>query len=129
MDTLEPLDDLTETCVNWIKSIGSKSTKVSDIINNKDSLVYKEIDKGKQYNQLENGVEFVFILFEFKLGIKRVNEYSTSRASKVQKFAILPTDFSLFNGELGPTLKLRRLIVAQKYASYIDELYFDKNEN
>ena len=48
MDNLEPLDDLTESCVNWIKSIGSKSTKISDIIKNKDPLVYKEIEDGKQ---------------------------------------------------------------------------------
>jgi len=45
------------------------------------------------------------------------NVYSTSRAAKVQKFAILSTDFSLPNGELGPTLKLRRPIVAKMYSA------------
>ena len=53
------------------------------------------------------------------------NVYSTSRAAKVQKFAILSTDFSLPNGELGPTLQLRRPIVAKMYSGFIDELYAD----
>ena len=41
----------------------------------------------------------------------------------MQKFTILEKDFSLANGELGPTLKLRRQIVAKMYASNIDDLY------
>lgn len=45
-DTGEPLDDLTNDCIAFLQSIGSKSTKVSDIVNHKDKIVYKEIENG-----------------------------------------------------------------------------------
>ena len=55
--------------------------------------------------------------------IKKTNEKSTSNASKIQKFILLPRDFSLPNGELGPTLKLRRLIVNKMYLQSIEAVY------
>jgi len=61
--------------------------------------------------------------FLFNKGIKKANLLAISRAAVVQKFEILPVDFSLANGELGPTLKLRRQIVAKKYEKYIADLY------
>ena len=50
-------------------------------------------------------------------GIDRVNEKAPSEAYKVLKFEILPADFSTNSGELGPTFRLQRLVVAKKVIS------------
>jgi long-chain-fatty-acid--CoA ligase ACSBG len=56
-------------------------------------------------------------------GLMRVNQKSISGAHRVQKFKILPIDFSMIGGEIGPTLKLKRIVVTEKYRSVIDDLY------
>ena len=45
------------------------------------------------------------------------------RVEQIKRFAILPRDFSLEEGELTPTLKLRRKIVQEHFATEIEELY------
>jgi long-chain acyl-CoA synthetase len=54
--------------------------------------------------------------------IARRNEELASY-ERVKKFRVLPTDLTQESGELTPTLKLRRKIVAEKYAALIDEMY------
>ena len=55
--------------------------------------------------------------------LDKSNAEATSRAQKIQKFEILPEDFSVPGGELGPTLKLKRPAVNEKYGDTIERVY------
>jgi long-chain acyl-CoA synthetase len=54
--------------------------------------------------------------------IDHVNE-KFARVEQVKKFEILPHDLSQETGELTPTLKVKRNVVAEKYAGEVDALY------
>lgn len=56
-------------------------------------------------------------------GVEQANEASVSRAQKVRKWTILPTDFSIEGGELTSAFKLKRFVVQEKYRDVIEELY------
>jgi len=43
--------------------------------------------------------------------------------AQIKKFAILPGDFTQENGDLTPTLKVKRKVVAEKYQSLLESLY------
>lgn len=59
---------------------------------------------------------------EIQTAVDDANQ-AVSRAETIKKFLILPDDFSQDGGELTPTLKLRREVVAKRYASQIESLY------
>jgi long-chain acyl-CoA synthetase len=46
-----------------------------------------------------------------------------SRFEQIKKFAILPRDFSAEEGEVTPTLKLKRRVAHENFADVIEELY------
>ena len=45
------------------------------------------------------------------------------RVEQIKRFSILPRDFSQEEGEVTPTLKLRRKIVHEHFANEIEQLY------
>lgn len=59
-------------------------------------------------------------LFEQRL---REMQKELSRVEQVKRFTLLATPFSMESGELTPTLKLRRKIIAQRYQLEIDAMY------
>ena len=59
---------------------------------------------------------------EIDLAVKDANQ-AVSHAESIRKFRILPVDFTEDTGELTPTLKVKRKVVAEKFASDIDALY------
>jgi long-chain acyl-CoA synthetase len=54
--------------------------------------------------------------------VDRINE-KFARVEQVKKIAILPHDLSQEGGELTPTMKVKRNVVAEKYAGEIEALY------
>jgi long-chain acyl-CoA synthetase len=52
-----------------------------------------------------------------------------SRYEQVKRFAILPRDFSMEDGELTPTLKLKRRVVQEHFAAELEELYAGETLN
>jgi long-chain acyl-CoA synthetase len=50
-----------------------------------------------------------------------------ARVEQVKKFKILPVPFGIDSGELTPTMKIKRKVVAQKYATEIESMYADES--
>lgn len=61
---------------------------------------------------------------------KRVEELQKELAKfeQVKKFKLLPKAFSMEQGELTPTQKLRRKVISDKYQDEIEEMYMDKQK-
>ncbi|XP_078541334.1 long-chain-fatty-acid--CoA ligase ACSBG1 isoform X2 [Lissotriton helveticus] len=101
LETSEPTDNLTQEAVKFCLEVGSKATKVSEIVGSRDEAVYQAIQDG----------------------INRVNAKATSHAQRIQKWTVLEKDFSITGGELGPTMKLRRPEVLEKYKDEVELFY------
>jgi len=99
VDTGVPTTTLTGQALETSKKIGSKATTTEDV---------KTCEKWTKY---------------FDDGMAAANAASISRAQKVGKWALLPTDFTEPGGELTPTLKLKRSVAADKYGDVIEALY------
>ena len=56
-------------------------------------------------------------------GIDSANLKAEFNAARVQKFSVLPNEFSIAGGEYGPTLKLKRFAIANKYKNEIEKMY------
>ncbi|XP_041494612.1 long-chain-fatty-acid--CoA ligase ACSBG1 isoform X1 [Microtus oregoni] len=105
-ETSEPTDNLTEQAVEFCQRVGSKASTVSEIVGQRDEAVYQAIQEG----------------------IQRVNANAAARPYHIQKWAILKRDFSISGGELGPTMKLKRLTVLEKYKDIIDSFYQEQKQ-
>jgi long-chain acyl-CoA synthetase len=54
--------------------------------------------------------------------VDRANEH-LARYEQIKSFSVLPEDFSVASGMATPTLKIKRKVVAERYADRIEALY------
>jgi long-chain-fatty-acid--CoA ligase ACSBG len=97
--TGEPTNVLAADALYEGRRIGSTATTVEEAT--KDPLWAKYLEDGR----------------------KAGNTATTSNAQVVQKLAVLPRDFSLGDGTLTPTMKLKRNVAAKMYAELIETMY------
>lgn len=62
------------------------------------------------------------LIAEIDAAVKQAN-LAVSHAESIRKFRILPVDFTEDTGELTPTMKVKRKVVAEKFASDIEAIY------
>ena len=55
--------------------------------------------------------------------IEKLNKHAISHAQQVRKWIILPREFSIYEEEITPTMKLRRNHIYSKYADVIEGMY------
>ncbi|MFV0495202.1 AMP-dependent synthetase/ligase [Mycobacterium sp.] len=88
-----------ESLVGWkLQNNKPESTTVADLTTDPDLL--SAIDTAVEHANLQ-----------------------VSHAESIRKFRILPVDFTEDTGELTPTMKVKRKVVAQKFASEIEAIY------
>ncbi|XP_078735490.1 long-chain-fatty-acid--CoA ligase ACSBG2-like isoform X2 [Lampetra fluviatilis] len=107
-DTGEPGDQLSPEAVQFCRSAGSSATLASQV--------------APALGGRGSGGDAA-VLAAIQQGIERVNRAAISNAQRVQKWALIPHDFTVSGGELGPTMKLRRPVVLRLYQEVVDAFY------
>ncbi|MDD7384380.1 MAG: AMP-dependent synthetase/ligase [Actinomycetaceae bacterium] len=62
------------------------------------------------------------VLASLERGVQRANQV-VSRAESIRKFRVLTTDFTISNGYMSPSLKVKRAAVLKNFAGEIEKLY------
>lgn len=89
---------------NWAEGHGIKYAETSDLCNDR------------------RVVDFI---------MKQINELQKDCAGyeKIKAITLLPHHFSIMNGEVTNTMKVRRPVVARRYAAEIDRMYAEAEKN
>jgi len=97
MTTGTPSNNLTADAIKFLKETAGVDVKTSEEAC-KDQKVFECIQKC----------------------VNATNKTLVSKAAHIKKFSLLAVDFSLPGGELTPTMKLKRKVTEQKYASVVE---------
>ncbi|CAN5727519.1 AMP-dependent synthetase/ligase [soil metagenome] len=101
---------------------GDKRNFVTALITlDEEALMKWARDKGisKSYAALVNGPEVKELLSPY---FAEVNK-SLAKYETVKQFSVLPADLTVEQGELTPSLKVKRKVVEKKYAPLLDKMY------
>lgn len=109
--------------INQVAVIGESRKYVTAIIVPAiEALKEYAVRKKIQYHSLEDLLKNSQIV---ELIQRRIDALQEGLASfeKIKKFTLLPKEFTMENGELTNTLKIRRPVINRRYASEIEAMY------
>ena len=98
------LNNIPKDPIQQIRMLEENSLKLSDFTDNADI-----------FNEINNSVQKLNMEF--------------SNPEQIKKFKILPRDFTIDDGELTPTLKIRRKQIKENWSSLIESMYTAETNN
>tara|TARA_R110002124_G_scaffold194258_3_gene361359 strand:- start:1095 stop:2978 length:1884 start_codon:yes stop_codon:yes gene_type:complete len=124
-----PIEDMFKTN-KWIDQmvvVGEAQNFMAGLIVPDFEILAKyAIDNGLEYEKNEVLISHPEIKDLFK---KEIRAFSKDLASheKIRDFRLLPQEFTVETGEITPTMKVKRRVVAEKYADQIADIFKDNN--
>ncbi|MUL45506.1 long-chain fatty acid--CoA ligase [Mycobacterium sp. CBMA293] len=121
-----PLEDVMRAhpLISQAMCVGDQEPFIAALI----TIDPEAFDGWKQRNNKDAGAsvgdlaEDPALIAEIQKAVDDANQ-TVSKAEAIRKFRILPVDFTEDTGELTPTLKVKRKVVAEKFAAEIAALY------
>jgi long-chain acyl-CoA synthetase len=98
---------------------GDKRNFVTALVTLDEEAIMKWASNGKAYREVVQSPEVKALLQPY---FDEVNK-TLAKYETVKQFAILPKDLSIDEGDLTPSLKVKRKVVEKKYASMLDKMY------
>lgn len=89
-----------------------------------ERLLEFALENNINYNDLADLVVHEPVRKLYEQRVAAINE-NLAHYETIKKFVLLPRDFSIEAGELTPTLKLKRKVVAEEYRDTIEQMYQD----
>ncbi|MDQ2711588.1 MAG: long-chain fatty acid--CoA ligase [Acidobacteriota bacterium] len=116
-----------EPIVNQILLIGDKKPYVTAILTvNATQVQGLKADQAKSAGHRDEGAEPVTKAVQ--AAVSRVNK-QLAEFERIRRFKVLDRDFSIEQGELTPTMKIRRNRVLENHRELVSQLYLGREES
>lgn len=124
-----PIEDLFKTS-KWIDQIvvvgEAQNYMAAIIVPDFEAVAKFAKDQGLSFSGNEELIELDEVKDLYK---KELRAFSKELASheKIRDFRLVPNEFTVETGEITPTLKVKRRIIADKYGHLIEDIFKDDN--
>ncbi len=124
-----PIEDMFKTS-KWIDQMvvvgEAQNFMAALIVPDFEILAKFARDNGLEYKDNEVLISHAEVQDIFK---KEIRAFSKELASheKIRDFRLLPNEFTVETGEITPTMKVKRRVIAEKYADQIEDIFKDDN--
>ena len=109
--------------IEQIMVVGSGRKMPTALIQPNVEFVLKWLDEeGINCDSLNNAVKETKLIQAFQSEIDVHNQYFGSW-EQIKKFKLTPNEWTIVDGHLTPTMKLKRKVIAEKYSDLIESMY------